>query len=156
MTREQTLASEQRGHSRTPRRGLKSQRQQVVLSIVAAYGRPISTSDVARLTGKTLGATAHHMRSLAGAGFLDWAGERRARGALQTFYVASEAAREALRVPRVEALFLLVGAVVTDASEGLSPVAKLDDQAIDAVIKVLDGVRPQLEAIVREFKARNG
>lgn len=126
-----------------------------MLSIVAAHGRPISTSDVARVTGQSLGATAHHMRALAGSGFLDWAGERRARGALQTFYVVSEQGREALRVPRVEALFLLVGAVVTDAGAGLSPIARLDEQAIDAVAKLFDTVRPRLEAIARESHARN-
>lgn len=155
MTREHSLSSDGRRDPRRAKHGLKSTRQQVVLSVAAEHGRPISTTEIARLIGQTLGATAHHVRRLVAGGYLAWAGERRARGAVQTFYMPSEAGLEALRRPRVEALFLLVGAVAVDPSCQLSPVAKLDERGMEHVLGVLASVRPRLEEAVRESQARN-
>ncbi|HEU4976438.1 MAG TPA: helix-turn-helix domain-containing protein [Baekduia sp.] len=127
---------------------LRSARQQALLSIVAEHGQPITTTELSRITGETLGATAHHVRALARAGFIAWAGERRARGALQTFYVASATGRAALREPRVEALLTLFGAFVAPGEGRVAALLDLDAQARDELHGVIERLRPDVAGIV--------
>lgn len=82
------------------------------------------------------------------AGLLDWAGERRARGALQTFYVISEDGRAALREPRVDALLTLFGAFVSRRNGQVKLVTRLDQQAGDELHVVLERLKPEVQAII--------
>lgn len=134
---------------------LRSARQRILLSIVAERGQPASTTDLARITDETLGATAHHVRALARAGLLDWAGERRARGALQTFYVVSDAGRAALRVPRVDALLTLYGAFTAPGDGRIACVDDLDEQACADLRHVIERLRPEVTAIVSDAMRRS-
>jgi hypothetical protein len=134
---------------------LRSARQRVLLSIVAEHGQPISTTDLSRITGETLGATAHHVRALAREGLLEWAGERRARGALQTFYLVSEAGRAALREPRIDALLTLFGAFVTPRGGRLVRVQDLDDQAREELARAIERLRPEVAGIVEGATRRS-
>lgn len=134
---------------------LRSARQRVLLSIVAEHGQPTSTTDLARITGETLGATAHHVRALSRNGMLEWAGERRARGALQTFYTISEAGREALREPRIDALLTLFGAFVVPRGGRLVRSVDLDDQARDQLHAIIERLRPEVAAIIEAATQRS-
>lgn len=140
-----------RGTSDPPE--LRSPRQRVLLSLIADGERAISTTELARLTGQTLGATAHHVRALVRMELIEWAGERRARGALQTFYRATEAGLAALRRPRTEALLMLVG---TRASydRHAPAVPCLDAEAERDLEKLVQAIRPQVEGIVAQATAR--
>ena len=120
----------------------------MLLSIVAEYGQPISTTDLAQITEESLGATAHHVRAMVKDGLLDWAGERRARGALQTFYVISEEGSLALREPRIDALLTLFGAFVTRQNGKLKLVSRLDHQAGEELVAVIERLKPEVQAIV--------
>lgn len=132
---------------------LKSARQQAILGILAESERALSTTDLCRITGQTLGATAHHVRTLVRKGFIAWAGERRVRGALQTFYVASEPGRLALRRPRIEALLTLAGAGGV-AADGESWFTRLDAVAMDELRALAQGLKPELVAIAWRAEAR--
>lgn len=128
---------------------VRSPRQRVLLSILADADRPLRTTELAHMTGQTLGATAHHVRALARTGHIDWAGERRVRGAMQTFYRPSEAGHMALRRPRTEALLTIVGARAS--YDGHAPgVPSLDEAAQRELEELVERIRPVVEGIVRE------
>jgi hypothetical protein len=133
---------------------LTSPRQGVLLSIIAEVDRPISTTELARLVGQSLGATAHHVRALARQGLIEWAGERRVRGALQTFYVPSDAGMLALRAPRIEALLTLFGTSSMLVDEGSSAAVELDEGAHEELRRVIEDLRPRVERIVAAAAAR--
>lgn len=124
----------------------RSQRQQALLSLIADAGKPISTTDLSKLTGQTLGATAHHVRALAKHRLIECAGIERVRGAIKTFYVPTDIGREALRRPRVETLMILVGAVSDEGAQRPS-VAAFDELAYDEAHEALERLRPELVAI---------
>ncbi|HEU4976507.1 MAG TPA: helix-turn-helix domain-containing protein [Baekduia sp.] len=132
---------------------VRSPRQRVLLSILAESERPLSATELAQMTGQTLGATAHHVRALARAGLIAWAGERRVRGAMQTFYRPTEEGLAALRRPRTEALLTLVGvrASYDDHAPAMMP---LDDEARRELEALVDKVRPEVRAIIQRAASR--
>lgn len=132
---------------------VRSPRQRVLLSILSEEERPLSATELARLTGQTLGATAHHVRSLARTGLIEWAGERRVRGAMQTFYRPTEKGLTALRRPRTEALLTLVGARAS-YDEKAPAVTTLDAEARRELEELVQRVRPEVEAIMARAAAR--
>jgi hypothetical protein len=132
---------------------VRSPRQRVILSILAEGERPLSATDLARLTGQSLGATAHHVRALARAAMIEWAGERRVRGAMQTFYRPTEGGLAALRRPRTEALLMLVGARASYDDQAPA-VPSLDDEARKELEELVQRVRPEVEAIVQRAASR--
>lgn len=144
------------GSARRKQGRIPGERQRLLLTIFATSDRPLSTTDVAAMTGQTLGATAHHVRALAAGGYLTWSSERRVRGARQTFYVASPEALRALRVPRVTALLELTG-MVGDAcvqpGGSVRAVLPMDwsDEALHELEKIVEDVRPRLAAILQQI-----
>lgn len=134
---------------------VRSPRQRVLLSILADGDRALSATDLARLTGQSLGATAHHVRALARMGLIEWAGERRVRGAMQTFYRPTEGGLAALRRPRTEALLTLVGARASYDGEAPA-VPSLDADAQAELEALVDRIRPEVEAIVQRAVSRAG
>lgn len=132
---------------------VRSPRQRVILSILAEGERPLSATDLARLTGQTLGATAHHVRSLARTNLIEWAGERRVRGAMQTFYRPTKKGVAALRRPRTEALLTLVGARAS-YEDHAPAVTALDDEARRELEALVERVRPEVDAIMQRAAKR--
>lgn len=130
------------------RERLSSPRQAVLLSILAEVDRPISTTELARVVDQTLGATAHHVRALARQGLIEWADEQRVRGALQTFYVISEAGLRALRVPRAEALLMLYGGVPALLDDGRTTAVRLDEIAHEELRRLIEEMRPRVRRII--------
>jgi predicted ArsR family transcriptional regulator len=130
-----------------------SDRQRIILSIMAECGRPISTTELARIVGQTLGATAHHVRALARRGLIEWAGERRVRGAMQTFYVVTEHGTAALKRPRLDALMTLFGVVPTDGDR-LLPIPDFDAEARAELQALVAELRPRVERILAGAVAR--
>lgn len=132
------------------------EQQRILLAIFATSERALSTTDVSKLTDQTLGATAHHVRTLAARGYLAKAREHRVRGALQVFYVASPKGERALRVPRIAALLQLTGMVGdlrTQAGGLVRPLlpTNWDEDALRKFDEVVEDVRPRLEAILQEI-----
>lgn len=150
MTVKQSLHSGLASSVRRP----GSLHRHALLSIVAEHRQPISTTALSEITGQTLGATAHHVRGMASAGLLDWAGEPRARGALQTFYVASESGVEALRRPRAAALAFLFGTPTADDRGWFAAIDELDDTACAALDRLRLDLRPKIRDVVRESVER--
>jgi DNA-binding PadR family transcriptional regulator len=122
--------------------------------LIADYGRAVSTTELTKATGATLGATAHHVRALARHGLIECAGVERVRGAIKTFYAPTEIGREALRRPRIETLVILVGAV-SDGSAPRPAVAYFDDIAYDEAHAELARLRPKLLAIAERARRRS-
>lgn len=137
-------------HRRRAKRGdqlRRSPRQQALLAIFAELQRPTSASQLSALTGETLGATAHHVRNLARQGLIERAGERRMRGARQTFYTVTDDGHAALRRLPADSLLFLAGSMISHASGRPTPV-KFDDEAIDQLQKLIEKIRPELAAIL--------
>ena len=57
-----------------------------ILDVMRSYGKPISPTQLARITGGTLGPSAYHVRTLVSAGVVELADEGRVRGAVEHFY----------------------------------------------------------------------
>jgi DNA-binding PadR family transcriptional regulator len=131
----------------------RSQRQQALLSLIADCGRAISTTELSKLTGQTLGATAHHVRALARHGLIENAGIERVRGAIKTYYLPTELGHRALRRPRVETLMILVGSV-SGTQVSRPAVAWFDDLAYDEAHEMLERLRPALVEIGSRARAR--
>lgn len=112
----------------------------MLLTIIASSERPLSTTDVCQVTRNTLGATAHHVRSLAKRGFIEWAGERRVRGALQTYYRITADGQSALLAAHIDSLIQLAG----------YPAFYADGEARDRLEALLEDVRPRVAAILRD------
>lgn len=151
------MSTEDSGRCRVPehvaRAFQRSQRQQALLSLIADRGKPISTTDLSKLTGQTLGATAHHVRALAKLRLIEVAGIQRVRGAIKTYYVPTDVGREALRRPRVETMMILVGAV-SEHGRPRPSVAAFDDIAYDEVHRALEKLRPTLIEIAERARLR--
>src|ERR1700754_5313085 len=57
-----------------------------IVDVMRSYGRPISPTQLSRITGGTLGSVAYHVRTLVEAGVIHLADEGRVRGAVEHFY----------------------------------------------------------------------
>lgn len=55
-----------------------------ILDVMRRYGEPISPTQMTRITGATIGATAYHIRELVTVGIVELADEGLVRGALST------------------------------------------------------------------------
>lgn len=67
-----------------------------ILDAMRQHGEPMSPTQLANITGATLGSTAYHVRALRAAGIIEPAGEKRGvRGAVEHFYKLATGARDA-------------------------------------------------------------
>ena len=58
-----------------------------IVDVMRSYGKPISPTQLSRITGGTLGSVAYHVRTLTAAGVVVLADEGRVRGAVEHFYM---------------------------------------------------------------------
>src|SRR3954452_4440553 len=100
-----------------------------IVDTMRSYGKPISPTQLSRVTGGNLGSVAYHVRTLVAAGVVELADEGRVRGAVEHFYalVLEEDAQLADPVSR---LLGLCGALtVPDDDGGYPRPATLDEPA---------------------------
>jgi DNA-binding transcriptional ArsR family regulator len=64
-----------------------------IVDVMRSYGKPISPTQLSRITGGTLGSVAYHVRTLVAAGVVELADEGRVRGAVEHFYALALDAR---------------------------------------------------------------
>lgn len=126
-----------------------------ILDAMRSYGRPISPTRLAEVTGNTLGSVAYHVRTLLAAGVVTLAEEGRVRGAVEHFYALVPDNEADLNDPLV-GLQKLCGALTVPAANGgyPQPIA-LDTQAREELQKLLDTLRPKVQRVVRETAKRS-
>jgi len=128
-----------------------------ILDVMRSYGKPISPTQLARITGGTLGSTAYHVRTLVSAGVVELAEEGRVRGAVEHFYSLVPGDDDALRlVDPITQLLGLCGALTVPAADGGYPRPAVVDEAARALLMaVLDRLRPEVKQIVADSVARD-
>jgi DNA-binding transcriptional ArsR family regulator len=127
-----------------------------VLDVMRSYGKPISPTQLARITGNPLGSTAYHVRTLAAAGIVELAGEGRVRGAVEHFY-AVVPDDEPRRNDVVDQLLGVCGALtIPDPDGGYPRPVVLDDDARLQLRTVLDKLQSEVRAIAAASTARAG
>jgi DNA-binding transcriptional ArsR family regulator len=120
-----------------------------IIDVMRSYGRPISPTRLARVTGATLGSVAYHVRTLVGAGVVELADEGRVRGAVEHFYALVPNEADTQLTDPVGTLLGLCGALTVPSPDGGYPrPAELDDRARKELRSVLDKLRPQVQGIV--------
>ena len=126
-----------------------------ILDVMRAYGKPISPTQLARITGGTLGSVAYHVRTLVSAGVVELADEGRVRGAVEHFYALVPDNEADLNDPLV-GLQKLCGVLTLPNPDGGYPVpVPLDAEARAALQKLLDTLRPKVQKIVKETAKRS-
>jgi DNA-binding transcriptional ArsR family regulator len=126
-----------------------------IIDVMRSYGQPISPTRLAEVTGNTLGSVAYHVRTLLGAGVVTLAEEGRVRGAVEHFY-ALVPGNEADLYDPVIGLQKLCGVLTLPVSDGgyPQPIA-LDAEARSELEKLLKGLRPKVQRIVRATAKRS-
>lgn len=102
------------------------------------------------MVGESLGATAHHVRALVRRGLIEWAGERRARGAVQTFYTATQEGRSALAGPRVEAVLAFVAPQVSGRLDD-DTLMRIDDLLNTTIARRVRDM-PEVQVLLAEYE----
>jgi DNA-binding transcriptional ArsR family regulator len=127
-----------------------------ILDAMRSYGRPISPTQLARITDNTIGSTAYHVRTLVQAGVIELADEGRVRGAVEHFYALVPGGDEATQlVDPVDQLLRLCDALTVPATNGGYPLPTvLDDQAREKLRKVIAKLRPEVQGIVQAATKR--
>lgn len=126
-----------------------------ILDAMRQHGEPISPTQLARITGATLGSTAYHVRMLLAAEVIELAGEKRGvRGAIEHFYTLiadATASPDAIRQ-----LLSLCGALTVHHSDGNGyPVSsEIDDEAQADLQALLGNLRLQVQQIAAASTAR--
>jgi DNA-binding transcriptional ArsR family regulator len=127
-------------------------REQIV-DVMRAYGKPISPTQLARVTGKSLGSIAYHVRTLVSAGIVTLAGEGRVRGAVEHFYALVD--EETRLSDEVGQLLSLCGALTMPAPDGGYPrPVVLDDGTRSRLESVIDKLRDEVQTIVAQAERR--
>lgn len=127
-----------------------------ILDVMRSYGKPISPTQLARITGGTLGATAYHVRTLVSAGVVELAEEGRVRGAVEHFYalVPGDENLQQLADP-VTQLLRLCGALTVPAEDGGYPrPSVVDEIARERLTAVIERLGPEVRQIAAEAVAR--
>jgi DNA-binding transcriptional ArsR family regulator len=127
-----------------------------ILDTMRSYGRPISPTRLAEVTGNSLGSTAYHMRTLLEAGVIELADEGRVRGTVEHFYALVPDKEADLNDPLI-GLQRLCGALTLASPAGGYPrPVTLDQQARDQMHQLLSLVRPRVQTIVSAAAERAG
>ena len=121
-----------------------------ILDVMRSYAKPISPTQLARITGGTLGSTAYHVRTLLGAGVVTLAEEGRVRGAVEHFYAIVPGGEEETRLtdPVAQLLGLCGALTVPDPAGGYPRPSVVDDAARKQLQALITKLRPQVRTIV--------
>jgi DNA-binding transcriptional ArsR family regulator len=126
-----------------------------ILDVMRSYGKPISPTQLARITGATLGSTAYHVRTLEAAGVIALAEEGRVRGAVEHFFsIVSDAQEARMSDPVMDLLGLCDLLTVPDPDGGYPHPVVLDEQARRDIEALIEKAEPRVRAIVEAALAR--
>jgi DNA-binding transcriptional ArsR family regulator len=127
-----------------------------ILDVMRSYGKPISPTQLARITGGTLGSTAYHVRTLVSAGVVELADEGRVRGAVEHFYALVPGDQDDVRLtdPVTQLLGLCGALTMPDPDGGYPRPAVLDDIARERLTSIIAKLHPEVRQIVAEALAR--
>ena len=127
-----------------------------ILDVMRSYDKPISPTQLARITGNTLGSTAYHVRTLVTAGVVELADEGRVRGAVEHFYAIVPGGEDETRLtdPITQLLGLCGALTVPDPAGGYPRPAIIDELAREQLNKLLGEVQPKVRAIAAAATAR--
>jgi DNA-binding transcriptional ArsR family regulator len=123
-----------------------------ILDVMRSYGKPISPTQLARITGGTLGSTAYHVRTLVSAGVVELADEGRVRGAVEHFYALVPGDQEDVRLtdPVTQLLGLCGALTMPDPDGGYPRPAVIDDIARERLTTIIAQLCPEVQQIVVE------
>jgi len=125
-----------------------------IVDVMRSYGKPISPTQMARVTGGTLGSVAYHVRTLVAAGVVELADEGRVRGAVEHFYALVKDEDAQLADP-VGQLLGLCGALTVPGPDGGYPrPAILDQLARDQLRGMIERLGPEVRDIAAAATAR--
>jgi DNA-binding transcriptional ArsR family regulator len=128
-----------------------------IVDVMRSYGKPISPTQISRITGGTLGSVAYHVRTLVSAGVVELVEEGRVRGAVEHFYaLAPEHADTQLSDPTSTLLGLCGALTVPDRDGGYPRPVALDDRARRELRKIIKRLEPEVRAIASASTARAG
>jgi DNA-binding transcriptional ArsR family regulator len=117
-----------------------------VVDVMRSYGKPISPTQISRVTGGSLGSVAYHVRTLSAAGVIELADEGRVRGAVEHLYALVR--DDAPLVDPVGNLLSICGALTVPAPDGGYPVpVSLDEPARRDLRAIIDRLRPEVREI---------
>jgi DNA-binding transcriptional ArsR family regulator len=127
-----------------------------ILDVMRSYGKPISPTQLARITGGTLGSTAYHVRTLVSAGVVELADEGRVRGAVEHFYALVPGDQDDVQLtdPVTQLLGLCGALTMPDPGGGYPRSAVVDDVARERLTTIIAKLRPEVRQIVAEALAR--
>jgi DNA-binding transcriptional ArsR family regulator len=127
-----------------------------IVEVMRSYGRPISPTQLSRVTGGTLGSIAYHVRTLVSAGVIELAEEGRVRGAVEHYYALTEVvADDAPLVDPFNQLLSLCRAMTIPGEDGGYPrPVVLDDAGRQELRAVMSQISPQVQAIASASTAR--
>jgi DNA-binding transcriptional ArsR family regulator len=127
-----------------------------ILDVMRSYGKPISPTQLARITGGTLGSTAYHVRTLVSAGVVELADEGRVRGAVEHFYALIPGDQDDVRLtdPVTQLLGLCGALTMPDPDGGYPRPSVIDDVARERLTSIIAKLRPEVRQIVVEALAR--
>jgi len=126
-----------------------------ILDAMSQYGRPISPTQLARITGASLGATAYHVRTLVAAEIVELAHEGRVRGAVEHFYRMVADADHPASLDPVRQLLGVCGALTVPDPEGSFPTpSEIDAEARAELAEIVDKLRPWVQEIAAASTAR--
>jgi DNA-binding transcriptional ArsR family regulator len=123
-----------------------------IIDVMRSYGKPISPTQLSRITGGTLGSVSYHVRTLVSAGVIALADEGRVRGAVEHFYALTD---EAQRSDSIGALLSVCGALTVPSPDGGYPrPIVLDNRARKQLKTVMNKLQPEIRKIVADSTAR--
>jgi DNA-binding transcriptional ArsR family regulator len=127
-----------------------------IVDVMRSYGKPISPTQLSRITNGSLGSVAYHVRTLVAAGVVELADEGRVRGAVEHFYALVHD-EEAPLVDPVGQLLGLCNALTVPGPDGGYPrPAVLDESAREQLRRLIAQLRPEVREIVAAATARTG
>ena len=129
-----------------------------IVDAMRAYGRPLSPTQLSKIIGQPLGATAYHVRTLFSAGVVDLAGNGRVWRAAERFYVLVEHGSEEVPLGDLaEQLLVLAGATTVPAADGGYPsLAVMDEQALSELTAIISTITPEVRELVAASTERAG
>jgi DNA-binding transcriptional ArsR family regulator len=124
-----------------------------IVDVMRSYGKPISPTQITRVTGGTLGSVAYHVRTLAAAGVIELADEGRVRGAVEHLYALVR--DDAPLVDPVGNLLSICGSLTVPATDGGYPIpVSLDEAARRDLRAVIERIQPEVRQIAQTSTAR--
>jgi DNA-binding transcriptional ArsR family regulator len=129
-----------------------------IVDAMRVYGRPLSPTQLSKIIGQPLGATAYHVRALFSAGVVDLADNGRVWRAAERFYVLVENSGRGVPLSGLaEQLLLLTGATTVPAADGGYPSpAVVDEQALFELTEIINTITPEVRGLAAASTKRAG